>query len=483
MVETYENFIDGAWCTCEDGDSFENLNPADTSDVIGRFQRSTAVDAERAVAAAKDATAVWAETPAPARGAILAETADRLADRADELTETLVREEGKARPEAAGEVGRAVDIFRYYAAKTREIGGDVAAPSATDKTLYTVDEPLGVVGLITPWNYPIAIPAWKIAPALATGNTVVFKPATLAPNIARKLVACLEAAGLPDGVLNYVTGPGSEVGSTVASHNDVEAVSFTGSSAVGQTVYDQATATGKRIQTEMGGKNPVVVTEHADPEEAAEIAASGAFGVTGQACTATSRAIVHESVHDAFVEEVVERARAIEIGPGLDGGEMGPHVSNDELEGTLDYVDLGVSEGATLETGGERVEDGDRANGYFVEPTVFTDVAPSMRIAQEEIFGPVLAVIRVTDFDEAVTVANDTEYGLTASVVTSDLREAHRFISESEVGVVKVNEKTTGLELHVPFGGRKASSSDTIREQGEAPLDFFTSSKTVYLNY
>jgi aldehyde dehydrogenase (NAD+) len=480
MPETYYNYVAGDWRAAETGATFDVSNPADRSDVIGEFQQSGRGDAEAAVEAAATASEAWADTPGPERGRILREAGQRMADRKDELTETLVREEGKARPEAAGEVQRAIDIFAYYAAKASDIGGTVKGSSSEDTRLYTVNEPVGVAGLITPWNYPIAIPAWKIAPALATGNTIVFKPASQAPNVSRKLVECLDEANLPAGVINYVTGPGSEVGEVFSTHEAVDAVSFTGSSAVGDTVGQQANETGKRVQLEMGGKNPTVVMPSADVEDAADIAASGAFGVTGQACTATSRAIVHEDVYDEFVERVVRAAEAIEIGPGLAGAEMGPQVSQRELDSTLEYVSIGVDEGATLETGDADVDAGD---GFFVEPTVFSGVDPDMRIAQEEIFGPVLAVIPVSGYEEAVEIANGVRYGLSASIVTQDLSEANRFVDDSESGVVKINEKTTGLELHVPFGGMKDSSSETYREQGDAGIDFYTISKTVYMNY
>ena len=354
--------------------------------------------------------------------------------------------------------------------------------SSGDKTLYTVAEPMGVAGLITPWNYPIAIPAWKLAPALATGNAVVFKPATQAPNDARVLFECLDAAGLPDGVADFLTGPGSEVGETFATHDAVDVVSFTGSASVGEHVNESATGAGKRVQCEMGGKNPTVVMPSADLDAAIDIAGAGAFGVTGQACTTASRAIVHEDVYDDFLDGIVDYAETLEIGPGLDGYDMGPQVSEGELDGTLDYIEIGRDEGATLATGGERPSEERHESGYFVEPTVF-EATPDMRIAREEVFGPVLSVIRVSDFDEGIAVANDVEYGLSASVVTNDHREANRFVDEVEAGVAKVNEKTTGLELHVPFGGFKQSSTETYREQGEAGLDFFTITKTIYDNY
>ena len=479
MTDKRSNYVGGEWIESHTGDTFETTDPANPEEVVASYPESDEEDAERAIEAANEAADEWAETPGPERGRILTKAGALLDQRQDDLTELLVREEGKTWSEANGEVQRAIDIFSYYGAKASDLGGTVKSSSARDTRLYTKDEPVGVAGLITPWNYPIAIPAWKIAPALATGNTVVIKPAALAPGVVHEIASALEEAGLPDGVLNVVTGPGSVVGGTIASHEDVDAVSFTGSTAVGQTVYDTATEDGKRVQLEMGGKNPAVVGESADVEEAADIVAAGAFGVTGQACTATSRAIVHESIYDEFVDAVVDRAEDIDHGHGLDDPGMGPHVSEDELEGTLEYVSIAEDEGATLETGGSALD----REGYFVEPAVFSDVDADMTIAQEEVFGPVLAVIPVSDFDEAVHIANDVDYGLSASVITDDHTEANRFVDEIEAGVVKINEKTTGLELHVPFGGMKDSSSETWREQGDAGLDFYTISKTVYDNY
>jgi aldehyde dehydrogenase (NAD+) len=483
MPEAYKNYIDGEWVESETGETFETRNPANTDEVVAEFQASSSADAERAVEAAADAQEEWANTPGPERGAVLREAAKNLEARKEELTETLSEEEGKTLSEARPEVQRAIDIFYYYAGKARDYRGTVDNASAGRKNLYTVREPVGVAALVTPWNYPIAIPAWKIAPALATGNTIAWKPASAAPNVGRKVVECLEDGGLPDGVLNFVTGSGSEIGDPLTHHDAVDAVSFTGSSEVGHMVYDDATEEMKRVQTEMGGKNPTIVTESADVDEAVEIVGTGAFGVTGQACTACSRAVVHESVYEEFVDGIVEYAEDIELGPGLEDAGMGPHVTESELQGTLDYVEVAQNEGATLETGGDRPEGEEYENGFYVEPTVFSDVESNMRIAQEEVFGPVLAVIPVGDFDEALDVANDVHYGLSASIVTDDLTQTNRFIDEIESGVAKVNEKTTGLELHVPFGGFKDSSSETWREQGDAGLDFYTISKTVYVNY
>ncbi|MFB6297138.1 MAG: aldehyde dehydrogenase family protein [Salinirussus sp.] len=482
-AETRHNLIDGEWTEAATGATFEVRNPAATGEVIGRCQQSGVEDAERAVAAAAAASDAWSGTPAPERGAILRQTSNLLAEREAELAELLTREEGKTLDEATPEVGRAIEIFAYYAEKARDLGGRVKAASSVDSTVSTRREPLGVAGLITPWNYPIAIPAWKIAPALATGNTVVFKPASQAPLVAEAVIECLDEAGAPDGVVNFVTGPGSDVGNTIVTHDAVDAVSFTGSAAVGSTVYEMATEKQKRVQCEMGGKNPTIVTDSADVDEAVEIVGAGAFGVTGQACTACSRAIVTTDRHDEFLEGIVEYAESLAVGDGLEGAEMGPQVNQSELDGTLEYVELAQEEGATLETGGGRPTEPRHEEGYFVEPTVFSGVTPEMRLAQEEVFGPVLAVMEVEDFDEALAVANDVEYGLSASIVTDDLTQANRFVDEIEAGVAKVNEKTTGLELHVPFGGYKQSSTDTYREQGDAALDFYTSTKTVYTNY
>lgn len=480
MVKTYQNYVSGEWIDASTGELFSVDNPADPEDFVGRYQLSGVPDLDKAVTAASNAAPAWASTPGPVRGDFLKRTADRLADRKEELAKTLTREEGKTLAESQPEVQRAVDIFEYYAQQARDFEGETRAPSAEDKRLYTIREPMGVAGLITPWNYPIAIPAWKIAPALATGNTVVFKPAMAAPSVARILVECLDEAGLPDGVLNMVTGPGSEIGNRITEHEDIDIVSFTGSKMVGDIVYEGATSEGKRVQTEMGGKNPVVIMPSAELDRAVSISGSGAFGVTGQACTATSRAIVHESVYEEFVERIVDYAENIELGPGLEGATMGPQVNAEELSGTMDYIEIGKAEGAQLETGGEEVDD---FAGHFVEPTVFSGVEPDMRIAQEEIFGPVLAVMKASGFEDAMNISNNVQYGLSASIVTNNLTEANRFIDETESGVAKVNEKTTGLELHVPFGGMKASSSETYREQGEDALHFFTTAKTVYLNY
>jgi 2,5-dioxopentanoate dehydrogenase len=487
MTETYENYVDGEWRASESGETFEVRNPADTDEVIAEFQESNEADAKGAVEAAAAAQDEWANTPGPARGKLLRETAKRMDQRQDELAETLSREEGKTLSGASGEVGRAVNIFYYYAEQAMDYDGTRSRASADDQNLYTVREPMGVAGLIVPWNYPIAIPAWKSAPALATGNTVVLKLSKDAPTVFMKVIECLdeaaEAVGAPDGVMNVLTGGGEDVGQPIIQHDAVDAVSFTGSRSVGDMIYEQATEAHKRVQTELGSKNPTIVTENADIEEAAQTVGSGAFGVTGQACTATERAIVHESVHDEFVEELVEYAESLDIGPGVEDSDMGSQVNESELESTLEYVETARDEGGTVEYGGGQPEGDEYENGYFVEPTVVTGLESDSTVMQEEVFGPFVGVLEASDFDEAVELANDVEFGLSAGIITENHTEANRFVDEIDFGVVKVNEATTGLELHVPFGGMNASSSETYREQGDEGMDFFTIIKTVYETY
>ncbi|RDZ51039.1 aldehyde dehydrogenase family protein [Haloferax sp. Atlit-4N] len=483
MSRTYGNFIDGEWTDTQSGETFEVTNPAAAGEVVSVHPASSETDVEAALDAAVAAQDEWASTPGPSRGAILREAGNNLEARKEEATEVLVREEGKTRSEAGGEVQRAIDIFHYYGAKARDFGGTVKSASAPGKDLYTKHEPLGTVALITPWNYPIAIPVWKLAPALAAGNTVVLKPASEAPGVVSIVLECLDDAGLPAGVANTITGSGSEVGGPLIESERIDGVSFTGSTAVGTMVAETAAVDLKRVQCEMGGKNPTVVMPSADIEAAAETVGVGAFGTTGQSCTATSRAIVHEDVYDEFVAAVSDYAESLVVGDGLDDPDMGPHVSENELSSTLEYIDIGSSEGATLEAGGSRLSGDDYDDGYFVEPTVFSGVENDARIAQEEIFGPVLAVVKADSFEDALDLANDVDYGLSASIVTQDLSEGKRFVNEVEAGVAKINEKTTGLELHVPFGGYKDSSTNTYREQGDAGLDFFSSVKTIYENY
>jgi aldehyde dehydrogenase (NAD+) len=476
-MQTYQNFIAGEWVAANDGATFENHNPA-TGEVIGMFPKATREDAQRAIAAAREAASGWANMPPPARGAIL-DQASRLIDtRLDEIATALVCEEGKTLAEARGEVMRARDIFRYFSGEGWRNAGDVLPSSVNGELLYAKREALGVVSIITPWNFPIAIPSWKIAPALAYGNTVVFKPASDAPHTAMLLVQVLQAAGLPPGVLNFVTGSGGVIGDELITNQAVNGISFTGSYDVGSGIYGKAIKNMTRVQLEMGGKNPLVVLNDADLELAVRLAVTGGFGLTGQACTATSRVIVEQDIAGRFVQALSEAAHNLKIGNGLDQGvQMGPAVNQSQLETDLEYIQIGKDESAKLVAGGERV------GQFWVQPTVFDAVEPEMRIAQEEIFGPVIGVIRARDFDDALVKTNAIGYGLVAGVVTTNLQKAFAFANTVDAGVVKINQPTTGLALHAPFGGFKHSSSNTFKEQGQAAIEFYTRTKTVYVGH
>ena len=420
--------------------------------------------------------------PAPERGGYLRKAVSALRERQEELARIATCDEGKALLEARLAVFKSIDVFEYMAGSGRRLGG-VTLPSAFQGNLaYTVRQPLGVVALITPWNFPISIPAWKLAPALIAGNTVVFKPASDVPGSAEILVQALEAAGFPAGVVNLIYGSGREVGDTLVEHPDVAAVSFTGSTAIGAHLYQQCAQRGARAQCEMGGKNPAVILEDANLDLAVRAVIGGAFGATGQRCTAMSRAIVLDEVADAFVGKLLEATAEIKIGDGLEESTfMGPAVSESQMSSVLEYVAIGEDEGATLLYGGGRLSDGKYASGFYLEPTVFDNVRPDMRIAKEEIFGPVLSIIRVRDFEEALAVANDNEFGLTSVIYTNDLGRAMRFVAEIETGMTHVNAPFLGGEVHLPFGGVKASGVGP-REMGEAALDFYTELKAVYLS-
>jgi aldehyde dehydrogenase (NAD+) len=477
----YKNYIAGEWVDSSDGKTIENYNPAN-GELLGTFPSATADDASHAIAAAKAALPKWANFPGPNRGAILDKASQIIAARTDELAETLTREEGKTLTEAKGEVTRARDIFKYYAGEGFRAGGDVIPPNTPDTLLFTKREALGVVAIITPWNFPIAIPAWKIAPALAYGNTIVFKPASLVPHTALKLVEILVEAGLPPGVINFVTGSGSSVGNTLAENKDINGLSFTGSYSVGTGIYAKTAKNLTRTQLEMGGKNPMIVLNDARLDLAVDLAVRGGFGLTGQACTATSRVIVEEKIANDFARALTEAARNLKVGNGLESGvQMGPAVNEDQLKTDLEYVGIGKSEGAKLLVGGDVISNGSK--GHFVQPTVFEDVHPQMRIAQEEIFGPVISMIRAKDVDDAIEKANGIGFGLSAGIVTNDLHKALSFADRIEAGVVKINEPTTGLALQAPFGGFKGSSANTFKEQGAAAIEFYTRTKTVYVKY
>jgi aldehyde dehydrogenase (NAD+) len=478
-----KNFIGGQWVSSTSGRRVPDLNPADTSEVIAEAPASTAEEATAACEAAQRAFDGWRRTPAPVRGQILYQVQRRMEERRQELAEALTREEGKTIAESRGEVQRAINVVEFFAGQARRITGETIPSELPNNFCYTVKQPVGPVAVITPWNFPIAIPIWKMAPALVSGNTVVFKPASLTPLTAAIIVEIFEECGVPPGVLNLVYGGGREVGDTVVKHPAIQAVSFTGSNDVGVGLYSSAAARGIKCQCEMGGKNPIVILGDADLDLAVESTIQGAFGSTGQRCTATSRAVVEQSIANQFVERLHARAAALVVGNGLDPAtNVGPSVDDKQLETVLEYVGIGRNEGAKLVRGGERLADGPRQRGFFVAPTIFDHVEPEMRIAQEEIFGPVLSVIRTPDAKSALRVANGVKFGLSASIYTSDVASMFRFVDELEAGIIHVNSPTVGGEAHIPFGGMKATGVG-LREMGTVAIDFYTELKVVYVDY
>src|SRR5947207_606956 len=483
-MRTYHNFIGGEWVAAKSGRTCRNANPADAREIVAEYPSSGKEDALAAIEAARNASAPWAGMTPVARGRIFSRASQILESRKAELAELLTREEGKTLAESAGEVQRALDIFRFFGGLSYTLGGQTIPHELPQQLLYTRREPLGVVALITPWNFPVAIPAWKMAPALVSGNAIVIKPATQAPALTLELAKALAEAGLPKGVLNVVVGEGRAVGGELAANPKVVALSFTGSHAVGSQIYQQLAPRMARAQMEMGGKNPTIVLADADLDLAAKLVAIAGFGLTGQACTATSRVIVEKSVADPFAQKLIERAKAVQVGNGLrEGVTMGPAVSKQQLAGNLEYVDIALAEGAKLLYGGQRLTEGDYAHGHFMQPTILGNVSPKMRIACEEVFGPVVGIITVDNFDEAIAAANGVDVGLSASIVTRDLRKAMLYTERIEAGVGKVNQISTGLALQAPFGGVKKSSTDSFKEQGAGAIDFYTRVKTVYLDY
>lgn len=480
--QTYKNFIGGRWQESQTGRLVANRDPA-TGEVLGQVPLSTREEARAAVDAAAEAFPRWRDTPGPARGKLLFKVLEIFERELPRLAEALTREEGKTLAESKGELQRSRNILEYIAGEGRRLRGETLPSELANTFTYTRREPLGVVALISPWNFPVAIPIWKIAPALVCGNTVVFKPATLTPWTASLLMEVFQEAGLPDGVLNMVIGQGNTVGEEIISHPAVRAVSFTGSNEVGSKLYQLAASRGVRVQAEMGGKNPVVVLDDADLDLALAGVIQGSYGSTGQRCTATSRVIVTEGLADTFVSDIAQRAARLVSGSGLDPAtELGPSVDEAQMKTVLSYISIGHEEGARLVIGGERLTRGPHAKGYFVAPTVFDHVKPEMRIFREEIFGPVLAVSRVPDFDAAIEAANAVPYGLASSIYTRDLTKAMRFVDRSEVGIVHVNQATVGGEAHLPFGGTKATGVGP-REQGSVATDFYSELKVVYLDY
>jgi len=467
-----------------EGRTFTTQNPADARQIVAQYALGGAPDASAAISAARTAFAKWGAMTPIARGRILSKASQILETKKSSLADLLVQEEGKTLAEATGEVQRAVDIFRFHGGLSYTLGGQTIPHEIPGNLLYTRREPLGVVALITPWNFPIAIPAWKMAPALACGNTVVIKPASAAPAMTLELAQALHEAGLPSGVLNVITGEGRPFGEEVAKNSAVQALSFTGSHTVGTQLYQAVAPRLIRCQLEMGSKNPTIVLADADLELAAKLVAIAGFGLTGQACTATSRVIVERSVLAAFTEKLVALAKTWKVGPGFAAGvQMGPAVNEVELQGNLDAIAQAKAEGAEVVWGGNRLTDGELAHGWFMEPTVLGNVTSGMKVARDEIFGPVVAVMAVENFEEAIAVANGVNYGLSASLVTRDFKKAMLYAERIECGVVKVNQISTGLQLQAPFGGVKQSSTDSFREQGTAALDFYSRTKTVYLDY
>lgn len=479
---TWGNFIGGEWVPSESGKTFESRNPANTNELIGEFASSTRADVDAAIQAASDAAAQWRDTTAIARANLLHKAADILASRQADIGRELTREEGKTLKEGIGETGRAVQILRYYAGDIQQPNGE-HYPSANPNTLlYTTHEPLGVIGVITPWNFPIAIPAWKIAPAIAYGNTVVFKPASATPLLAARFVEALADAGLPAGVVNLVTGSASTVGDPLVEDERIAAISFTGSGEVGRKLAVNAAKRGAKIQLELGGQNPAIVLADADMPQALQHVMTGAMWSSGQKCTATSRAIVHRSIVDEFTQKLLDNIRNLKVGDPLDEStQLGPLISADAVENVVAGADRARSEGSELLTGGARLVDAGREHGHFVAPTLFTNVDPASHLGQEEIFGPIMGVIAVDDMDEAIEIANSVKYGLTASIFTRDLGRALQFARKIQTGIVHVNSETAGAEPQVPFGGYKGSSSYS-REQGKSARDFFTQIKTVYID-
>ncbi|HLH17341.1 MAG TPA: aldehyde dehydrogenase family protein [Bryobacteraceae bacterium] len=481
MTPIFANYIGGEWI--KRPETFENRNPANTDEVIGCFVRGAARDVEDAAAAAAAALPSWSAMSAPGRGEILFKAAAILDSRFEQIAAEMTREEGKTLPEAKGEVRRSINIFRYFAGEGSRLPG-LLAPSERDRVhMFAIRKPIGVVGLVTPWNFPSAIPAWKLAPALICGNTVVLKPASAAPLSAWRIVEALHEAGIPKGVVNFVAGPGGELGSALVNAAPLRAVSFTGSCDIGNWLHGEASRRRLRIQLEMGGKNPTIVLADADFPRAVENVVNAAFFSTGQKCTATSRAIVEDAIYDRFVEAVAERARRLKVGDGMQPGiEIGPCVDRGQMETVLRYIEIGRKESGEPKCGGRRLSENGLAKGWFVEPTVFADVTEDHTIAREEIFGPVLAIMRARDFEDAMRIANAIPFGLSSSIQTTNLSRAFEYIYRAEAGLLTVNLPSAGVEYQLPFGGTKDSSFGP-KEQGPAALEFYSDYKTVYLKY
>jgi aldehyde dehydrogenase (NAD+) len=481
-VTQSQNFIGGEWVDAASRETFDSVSPAD-GELIGTFPKSGAEDVDRAVAAAKEAYEEWRLVPAPRRGEILFRFAQLLVEQKADLTELMTHEMGKVKAEAGGDVQEAIDMSYYMGGEGRRLFGQTTPSELRDKFNMSVRMPIGVVGVITPWNFPIAIPSWKIMPALVCGDTVVFKPATDTPALGQRFVELLDEAGVPKGVVNIVHGGGGAVGDGLVRHPDVPVITLTGSRETGVTVMRNAADHLKRIHLELGGKNAIIVMEDADLELAVDGIVWSAFGTSGQRCTAASRVIVHESLYEALAGQLVARAESLRLGPGWeDDTDVGPVINGAALEKIHSYTQIGEGEGAKLLTGGEIATEGDLAKGFYYRPTIFGDVEPGMRIAQEEIFGPTLSLIRVKDETEAIRVSNGIRFGLSSSIFTRDVNRAFRAMRDLEAGITYVNAGTIGAEVHLPFGGMKETGNGH-REAGQAALDVFTEWKSVYVDY
>ncbi len=478
---TYLNYIDGKWKVSISGETEPSRNPANPQEIVGFVQKSELSDLNEAVSAAKRARKKWGKLAAPSRGKYLDQVAVVLEERLEEIAQTMTCEMGKTLPEARGEVTRGIALLRYYAGEGMYKTGDVIPTTDGEAFMYTDRVPLGVVGVITPWNFPVSIPIWKIAPALVYGNTVVLKPAQETAVTASKVMECFDAACFPEGVINLVMGSGAVIGQGLIDHLDVNAITFTGSNAIGKRIAVGAAKRGAKFQLEMGGKNPVIVAADADIDSAVEATINGAFRSTGQKCTATSRAIVHEKVYELFKEKLLVKVKDIKIGDGMNENTwMGPIANANQFQTVLSFIEKGKAEGARLLHGGRTFEDKELKNGYFIEPAIFENVRSDMEIFQEEIFGPVLSLIKVDSLEEGIQVANDVKYGLSASIFTKDIGTMFQFIKDMEAGLVRINAESAGLELQAPFGGLKESSSHS-REQGQAAKEFFTTTRTIYV--
>jgi aldehyde dehydrogenase (NAD+) len=483
QTKVYKNFIDGEWVEARTGETFENRNPADTRDLVGIFQKSGKEDVDAAIDAARRAFAKWRLVPAPRRAELVYRAAEILIERKEEYARDMTREMGKIIKETRGDVQEAIDTAYYMAGEGRRMFGPTTPSELPNKFAMAVRQPLGVCAMITPWNFPMAIPSWKLLPAIVCGNTCVIKPAQDTPLSTFNLVRALTDAGVPKGVINIVSGFGSRIGAPLMEHPEVRAISLTGSTDVGRIVGTTAAKSFKHCSLELGGKNPMIVLDDANLDLAIDGGLWGGFGTTGQRCTATSRIIVQKGIYNEFVERYVHRARNLKVGNGLDETvEMGPAVNEAQLKTDLSYVEIGKQEGAKLLCGGNRLDKGDYQYGWFMEPTVFGDVDPKMRIAQEEIFGPVVSIIPCNDLEHAIQIANDIEYGLSSALYTKDVNKAFTAMRDLHAGITYINAPTIGAEVHLPFGGVKATGNGH-REGGLGAIDFYTEWKSIYVDY